>query len=388
VALWTFGGLNFATNLAPIIKDQGYDTIPIWRAVHALLTNSQIYTERGAGDFLYLPSSLLMLLPLGALDLSVAKALLFFTNIAAILLSTALLLRVFGFRVVGLAGAIALCGLSFAWPVFFTLGAGNIDSLVLLGFVLSLIAAENGSWTAAGIFFGLSIALKPVLVPALVVFALYRHWRGLAAAVLVPCFLSGIVVLAAPESRAYFSHALPLLWHGQNLEIQHVSISLKSIGERLGVPQPVTNVVRLGVFCAACALIWRRSRSSATEPQRLVELSTVALVAGFLLSTFAFPFYGVYLVPLAVSAATPSSYVHHWVTWAALYCVGAKEAWQLDRFPDRLNDVLSARVTFGFLLVLVAIYLGIRRAEAAAPAVTAARGLAPNRAEVDTGAEP
>jgi hypothetical protein len=167
VALWTFGGLNFATNLAPIIKDQGYDTIPIWRAVHALLTNSQIYTERGAGDFLYLPSSLLMLLPLGALDLSVAKALLFFTNIAAILLSTALLLRVFGFRVVGLAGAIALCGLSFAWPVFFTLGAGNIDSLVLLGFVLSLIAAENGSWTAAGIFFGLSIALKPVLVPAL-----------------------------------------------------------------------------------------------------------------------------------------------------------------------------------------------------------------------------
>jgi hypothetical protein len=160
------------------------------------------------------------------------------------------------------------------------------------------------------------------------------------------------------------------------------------IGERLVVPQPVTNVVRLGVFCAACALIWWRSRSSATEPQRLVELSTVALVAGFLLSTFAFPFYGVYLVPLAVSAATPSSYVHHWVTWAALYCVGAKEAWQLDRFPDRLNDVLSARVTFGFLLVLVAIYLGIRRAEAAAPAVTAARGLAPNRAEVDTGAEP
>ena len=110
------------------------------------------------------------------------------------------------------------------------------------------------------------------------------------------------------------------------------------------------------------------------------------LLLSLLLSTFAFPFYGVYLLPLAVSAATPSSYVHHWVTWAALFCVGAKEAWQLDRFPDRLNEVLSARVTFGFLLVLVAIYLGVRRAEA--PAVTAARDLARSRAEVGTGVEP
>jgi hypothetical protein len=118
IALWTVGILNFATNLAPLIPYQGYDTVPIWRAVHALLNHSQIYTRGGAGDFLYLPSALLMLLPLGAVSLPTAKAGLFFVDIGAILVSTAMLLRLFGYRWFGLPGAIALCGVSFAYPVF------------------------------------------------------------------------------------------------------------------------------------------------------------------------------------------------------------------------------------------------------------------------------
>jgi arabinofuranan 3-O-arabinosyltransferase len=364
VALWTVGILNFATNLSPIIKDQGYDTVPIWRAVHALLTHGEIYTQRGAGDFLYLPSALLMLLPLGALGLRTAKAVLFFADIGAILLSAGLLLRLFGFRIAGLAGAITLCGLSFAWPVFFTIGAGNVDALVLLGFSAFLVAASRSSRTWAGIFIGLAIALKPVLVPVLLVVALYRWWRALAAAVLVPFVLSGVVLLAAPESRDYFSHTLPLLWHGQSLRIQHVSISLSSVGDNLGLPRPATDLARLLVFFAAAVLVWRRRTSSTAEPHRLVELSTIVLVAAFLLSTFAFPFYGVYLIPFAVAAVTRSSDLHNWVTWAALFCVAVKENWHLDQLPQRLNQLLAARLTFGFLLVLVAIYLGVRHAEA------------------------
>ncbi len=364
VALLTAGVLNFATNLSPIIKDQGYDTVPVWRAVHALLTQGDIYTQRGAGDFLYLPSALLMLLPLGALGLRTAKAALFFADIGAILLSAGLLLRLFGFRIAGLAGAVTLCGLSFAWPVFFTVGAGNVDAFVLLGFSAFLVAATRNAWTGAGIFLGLAIALKPVLVPVLLIVALYRRWRALAAAVLVPCVLSGIVLLAAPESRDYFSHTLPLLWHGQNLVIQHVSISLSSVGDKLGVPRLATDLVRLAVFFAAAVLVSRRRTSSTTEPHRLVELSTIVLVAAFLLSTFAFPFYGVYLLPFAVAAATRSSDLHNWVTWAALFCVAVKENWHLDQLPDRLNQLLAARLTFGFLLVLVAVYLGIRHAAA------------------------
>jgi Glycosyltransferase family 87 len=151
IALWTVGILNFATNLAPLIQYQGYDTVPIWRAVHGLLNHSQIYTHGGAGDFLYFPSALLMLLPLGAVSLPLAKAGLFFVDIGAILVSTAMLLRLFGYRWFGLAGAIALCGVSFAYPVFFTVGAGNVDALVLVGFAGFLLAASSGRGPQRGL---------------------------------------------------------------------------------------------------------------------------------------------------------------------------------------------------------------------------------------------
>lgn len=382
VALWTVGTLNFATNLAPLIKDQGYDTVPIWRAVHGLLTHGQIYTHRGAGDFLYLPSALLMLLPLGALSLQLAKALLFFIDIGAILLSTAMLLRLFGLRWSGLAGAVALCGISFTWPVFFTIGAGNVDALVLVGVSGFFLAASRGAWVSAGASLGLAIALKPVVVPLFLIVALYRRWKALAVAVLIPCALSGLVLLVAPASRDYFSETLPLLWHGQDAQIQHVSYSLNSVGNRLGVPRPLTDLVRLSVLLGAAFVFWRRWLGSRVEPQRMVELSTIVLASTFLLSTFAFPFYGVYFLPFAVAVASRSAHLRHWVTWAALFCVAAKEPWFLDRLPDRVNRLLGARITLGFLLVLVSTYIGLRHAERGTAA-----DLAPRQRRGDTSAD-
>lgn len=390
IVLWTVGILNFATNLAPLIQYQGYDTVPIWRAVHGLLNHSQIYTHGGAGDFLYFPSALLMLLPLGAVSLPLAKAGLFFVDIGAILVSTAMLLRLFGYRWFGLAGAIALCGVSFAYPVFFTVGAGNVDALVLVGFAGFLLAASSGSWTTAGTSLGLAIALKPVIAPLVLVVAVYRRWKALTLALLIPCALSGVVLLAAPASRDYFSVTLPLLWHGQDAQIQHVSYSLRSVANRLGVPDALTGLIRLSVLLASVGLFWRRYRGSQVEPQRIVELSTIVLAAAFLLSTFAFPFYGVYFLPFAIAATTRSSYLHHWLTWAALFCVAAKERWFLERLPDRMNQFLGARFILGFLLVLLSIYVGVRRAAEARVSLDLSsyerRGEA--RADVGTVAEP
>jgi hypothetical protein len=229
-----------------------------------------------------------------------------------------------------------------------------------------------------------------VIAPLVLVVAVYRRWKALTLALLIPCALSGVVLLAAPASRDYFSVTLPLLWHGQDAQIQHVSYSLRSVANRLGVPDALTGLIRLSVLLASVGLFWRRYRGSQVEPQRIVELSTIVLAAAFLLSTFAFPFYGVYFLPFAIAATTRSSYLHHWLTWAALFCVAAKERWFLERLPDRMNQFLGARFTLGFLLVLLSIYVGVRRAAEARVSLDLSsyerRGEA--RADVGTVAEP
>lgn len=361
-AFWALGLLSLGTALVPIVNgSQGYDTAPLWHAVRALLEGGDVYTEKGAGDLLYPPSALLLLLPLGAFSLAWAGRLFFVVDLATILLATAMLLQLFGLRWRGLAGAVALFGISLAWPVLFTLDAGNVNGPILLGFAAFLLATERRLWTAAGVSLGVTLALKPILAPLLLVVMLYRRWKSLVVAVLVPALLSGIVLLVAPATRQFFDEALPLLFHGQNQQIQDVSIAIRSVAERLSIPDPLTAAIEVGVVAVTALLVWRRWRNDDVEPRRLVELSSIALTGAFLVSTFAFPHYGIFLLPLAVSIADPSSPHRHWVTWTALFCIASPLGWKLDLLPSGVNDVLGERFTFALLLLVGSFWLALRR---------------------------
>ncbi len=361
VAAWTVAILSMGTTLVPIVNGpQGYDTAPLTHAVHAFLDGGQVYTGKGAGDFLYPPSALLLLLPLGALGIAWAGRLFFVVDLATILCAAALLLHVFGLRWRGPAGAITLFGLSLAWPVIFTLDAGNVNGPVLLGLAGFLLATVRGRWLAAGACLGLTLALKPILAPVLLVVALYRRWRTLGIAVGIPVGLSALVLLAVPSTRSFFHTTLPLLVHGQNAQIQEASIALRSAAARLSVPDPATYVVEVAVALITLALLWRRWRGSQTEPRRIVELTTIALVGGFLLSTFAFSHYGIFLLPFAISADRASPH-RHWLTMGALFCIATRQGWGLNQLPHRVDEVLAQRFTLALLVLLVAFWLGIRR---------------------------
>jgi arabinofuranan 3-O-arabinosyltransferase len=382
--VWALGFLSLGTSLVPIVNGaQGYDTAPLWRAVRALLTGGTVYTEKGAGDFLYPPSALVMLSPLGALSLPWAGRVFFVVDLATILVATAILLTVFGLQWRGLPGALALLAISLAWPVLFTLDAGNVNGPLVLGLALFLFAASRGRWSTAGIWFGLTLALKPLLAPLLIVLLLYRRWKAIAIAIAVPVGLSGLVVLAAPATRHFFDRTLPLLFRGQNQEIQDASIAIASVAERLSIPDPVTTAMQFAVLSTTGVLLWRRWRSrDDAEPRRLVELCSIALVGAFLTSTFAFPHYGIFLLPLAVSITDPFSPYRDWLTWGALFCVASPISWQLDLLPDRMNDVLAERFTFALLLLLVCFSLALRRQPAvgvAAQRVQALDASAPRR---------
>jgi arabinofuranan 3-O-arabinosyltransferase len=362
VAAWVVAILAFGTSLVRIINgEQGYDTAPLTTAVYDLFGGGVIYTGKGAGDFLYPPSALLLLSPLGALSITWAGRLFFLVDVATVLVATAVLLHLFGLRWRGFAGAIAVFVLALAWPVTFTLDAGNVNGPVLLGLAGFLLFADRQRWILAGVCLGLTLALKPILAPVLLVVALYRRWQTLVTAVAVPVVLSVPLLLAVPETRAYFHTSLPLLFHGQSAQIQEASIALQSAAARVAVPDAATHVVEIAVLVLTLWLLWQRSRGSKLEPRRLVELTTIALVGGFLLSSFAFAHYGIFVLPFAVSLVDRSSPHRHWLTAACLFCIGARQGWALDRLPHRVNEILSERFTLSLLGLLFAFWLGMRR---------------------------
>jgi len=361
-AAWVVALLTLGTALVPVVNGpQGYDTAPLTSAVHALLDGGPVYSDRGAGDFLYPPSALLLLLPLGAVGIAWAGRIFFLIDLASVLAATAVLLRLFGLRWRGLAGALALFGLGLAWPVIFTLDAGNVNGPVLLGLAGFLLTAQRQRWLLAAGCLGLTLALKPLLAPVLLVVLLYRRWAALGAALAVPVALSGPLVAFVPRTRAFFDTTVPLLLHGQNREIQEASVSLRSAAEWLSVADQAAVAAEVVVGVLTLWLLWRRHRSSAFEPRRLVELTSIALVGGFLLSSFAFSHYGIFLLPFAISLTDRSSPHRHWLTLAPLFCVAARQGWTLDRLPHGLNDVLRERFTLALLALLVAFWLGLRR---------------------------
>jgi arabinofuranan 3-O-arabinosyltransferase len=350
------------TNLVPVVNGpQGYDTAPLTSAVHALFDGGQVYTGKGAGDFLYPPSALLFLLPLGALSIAWAGRLFFVVDLATILCAAAVSLHVFGLRWRRLAGAITLFGLSLAWPVIFTIDAGNVNGPVLLGLAGFLLGAARGRWLAAGVCLGLTLALKPILAPVLIVVALYRRWRTFGVAVGIPVGLSAPLLLVVPSTRSFFHTTLPLLLHGQNAQIQEASIALRSAAAKLSVPPLATHVVEVVVALVTLVLLWRRGRGSQTEPRRLVELTAIALAGSFLLSTFAFSHYGIFLLPFAISLADRSSLHRHWLTVGALFCIATRQGWGLSRLPHGVDEVLGERFTFALVVMLLAFWLGLRR---------------------------
>jgi arabinofuranan 3-O-arabinosyltransferase len=362
VAAWVVGALCFGTSLVPVINgSQGYDTAPVTSAVHALFNGGVVYTGKGAGDFLYPPSALLLLAPLGALSIAWAGRLFFVVDLVTVLAATAMVLHLFGLRWRGLAGAIALFTLGLAWPVTFTLDAGNVNGPVLLGLAGFLLAATRQRWTLAAVCLGLTLALKPILAPVLLVVALYRRWQALAIAVALPVLISAPLLLAVPATRGYFHTALPLLVHGQNEQIQEASVALQSAAERLAVPNAVSRAAQIAVLVLTLWLFWRRRRGSKVEPRRVVELTTIVLVGGFLLSSFAFSHYGVFVLPFAVSLFDRSSPHRHWLTAACLFCIGARQGWGLNRLPHRVDEVLAQRFTLSLLVLLFAFWLGMRR---------------------------
>lgn len=358
--LWVVGLFGFGYSLLKIEQHLApRDLLPVWTAARAVLTHHPPYEVR---LFVYPPSLLLLAIPLGLVTFAKAKLLFLMLDAAAILLAGVLCLRLCNLDWRSRAGAAMLVGLAVYLPVRDTLTVDNVSGLIVAGEAGMLLAAVHRRWALAGILLGCTLAIKPVLLPLVLLPFLYRQWAATAWALALPVAFSLLALPLIVDGGQFLSRIVPFLLRGNAAEYRMYNVSLAGSIAMLGLPAIVALALRSLVLAGAALLFWLCWTTRRDGPLRLVELASLIMLTTFLLFSFSWSYYAIYLLPLLVPLLLynwpPPKFA--WVIWLGIYCVGGPDVWFWARHGAHGLAVAMLRVTLGFLLLLVAIGLDVR----------------------------
>jgi Glycosyltransferase family 87 len=238
----------------------GRDALAYFAAARALDAGASPYTDAinhylpeawvAPSTYLYPPTLAALLIPIARLPLPLATTLWFTLISVATLLLIPLLRRLVGWKV----AAIGVLGFL---PVWQTLCAGQINSVITLFLTLTVLAVQRrqygrgGGWLAAGALLKLTPAV------ALVVLAAQRQWRSVIVAIGV-----GLTTMLA----TLFIVPLHLWPSGITFAFAHPAVnptnpwysSWGALASRLPVPFDTIASITLGGLCLAVLLVRAR----------------------------------------------------------------------------------------------------------------------------------
>ncbi|MBT2411697.1 DUF2029 domain-containing protein [Streptomyces sp. ISL-12] len=284
---------------ARVTSDGGMDNAIVVRAARAWLAGGDPYDDP---HFLYFPSAVLAAVPQALLPPAVLRWAVPLVVAGLLALGWACALRLHGVARGSRLAVLGLTGLAAGFAPFAHLvRLGNWTVTAALALPLCLLLAHRGRWAAAGAVLGAAVALKPLLVPAALLFLLAGRWRALAAAVLVPALASGAAALLMPDPAGFFTRTLPFLLSGDDGFVRLYEASPAAVLPRLGVPAPLAQGAAVlaagaGVLCARGR--WRRGDPG---PLRYAETAAGLMLSAFLVSRPSYDHYLLVVVPLLLA---------------------------------------------------------------------------------------
>jgi arabinofuranan 3-O-arabinosyltransferase len=374
-ALWTGGLLSLVYLLFDVTqKNESHDFTPAWIAVRAVISHQSPYNI----FFDWPPSSILFLFPFGLIDLRFARVAFEVVQAGAILASGALLLRLFGVRWRSPIAAALLLALTLYGPVITNLHLGNVNGVILLGEAAALVFASRGAWSLMGVTLGVTLAIKPVLLPLVLIPVLWRRWTAVVIALAIPVALSAIALLFMVGGTDFFTHWIPFLLNGNAPGLQEFNVSLSGATMALHLPAAVLSAMKLAVAVGTVMVLWLRLHARDDLRLRLVDATSLILLGTFLDFSFSWTGYGIFLVPLFVSVALPESLARNWLIWAGVYCLGGPDVFIWRHFGHIASTVAYVRPTAGLLLLLLGLGTGLlSRVDQPARARSIPSGLSP-----------
>lgn len=352
----------------------------VYAATQRFLAGQPVYSENlltVQPHYLYAPSGTLLLSPFGMIgDYTTARWLFILINAAAIIAALWLLMRMFNLDVRSYAAPAILLATFSTEAVTNTLVFTNINGVIFLCQAAFLYFLHTRRLWWAGVAMGLSLAIKPMLAPLLVLPLIRRQWQPFVAALAIPAAAMAAGWALTVDARMYIDATLPYMGEVRD----YYNSSIAGLGVYYDVPEPLILVARILVVAATLSAVWLLlDYRHNNEVLWLATTSGVVLSGVFLVSSLGQMYYSMMLIPIMMTVVLDRSLVRNWPAWVAAYAFLFPDIWESGRWPYYGRVVEYSHPTVGWLLLLIVVLVVLlwrrtdpTRHERIAPAAAAA----------------
>jgi arabinofuranan 3-O-arabinosyltransferase len=359
--LWPLAIL-FIIHRSYVLATNGYitdDYGPVYRAVSNFRRGWDIYNEHFDyvdPHYLYPPGGTLLMAPFGYLPVDASRWWFESINCAAIIIAAYFLIRLFGYTFSSVAYPALLVAMFCTESVVNTLVFGNINGCVLLLEVLFFRWILDGKvshqWWA-GVVIGLSLVVKPVLAPLLLLPLLNRQWRAVVTAIAVPVVFNLAAWPLVADPMNFITRTLPYIFSIRD----YFNSSIQGNGVYYGLPMWLILLLRIVFALLAVVAIWLLYRYYRTRDPLFwfTTSSGVLLIASWLVSSLGQGYYSMMLFPFLMTVVLPNSVIRNWVAWVAVYGFMSADKWLMWHWPTTGRALEYLRVTYGWCLMLIVV---------------------------------
>ncbi|QLL10147.1 arabinofuranan 3-O-arabinosyltransferase [Mycobacterium vicinigordonae] len=333
------------------------DFKPVYRAVENFRHGLDMYNEHFDyvdPHYLYPPGGTLLMAPFGYLPFAPSRYLFISINTVAILLAAYLLLRMFNFTLSSVAAPALILAMFCTETVTNTLVFTNINGCVLLAEILFLrwlMDGKVGHQWWAGLVIGLTLTLKPLLGPLLLLPLLNRQWRAWVTALVVPALINVAALPLVPHSMDFFKRTLPYILGTRD----YFNSSIQGNGLYFGLPTWLIVALRLLVTAIAIGALWLLYRYYRTRDPLFwfTTSSGVLLLWSWLAMSLAQGYYSMMLFPFLMTVVLPNSVIRNWPSWLAIYGFMTLDRWLLFNWMRWGRALEYLKITYGWSLLLI-----------------------------------
>jgi arabinofuranan 3-O-arabinosyltransferase len=271
--------------------------------------------------------------------------------------------RLFNYTASSVAFPALLVAMFCTESVINTLVFGNINGCILLLEVLFFRWLLDGKVTHqwwAGVAIGLTVVVKPLLLPLLLIPLLNRQWRALVTAFAVPvlfnlaAILSPVARFRVSDPMGFVTNTLPYIFSIRD----YFNSSIQGNGVYYGLPMWLIWLLRIAFALLAAASVWLLYKYY-RERDPLFWMATtsgVLLTASWLVLSLGQGYYSMMLFPFLMTVVLPNSVLRNWVAWVAIYGFMSADRWLLGHWPTTGRALEYLRVTYGWSLMLVVVF--------------------------------
>ena len=336
------------------------DFKPVYRAVLNFRRGWDIYNEHFDyvdPHYLYPPGGTLLMAPFGYLPFAESRYLFIAINSAAIVLAGYVLLKMFKFSLTSVAAPALLLAMFCTESVTNTLVFTNINGVILLLEVLFLRWLLDGrasrQWWA-GIAIGLTLVVKPALLPLLLLPLLNRQWRALVPAFVVPAAFNLAAWPLVVHPRDFITRTVPYMLGVRD----YFNSSIEGNGVYFGLPFWLIHLLRILFTLLAIGSLWLLYRYYRTRDPLFwfTTSSGVLLLWSWLVLALAQGYYSMMLFPFLMTVVLRNSVIRNWPAWLGIYGFLTMDRWLLFNWMDIGRPLEYLKITYGWSLLLIVVF--------------------------------